>query len=72
MSKIDSKELIDIKKCTECKYYQIVTAQEKTVNEALVQLKGVYKKLNNLAENENCNVNQIVSRIIKYYEKNKS
>jgi hypothetical protein len=30
-----------------------------------------YKKLNKLAENENCNVNQLVSKIIKYYEKNK-
>ena len=31
-----------------------------------------FKKLNKLAENENCNVNQLVSKIIKYYDKNKS
>jgi len=31
-----------------------------------------FKKLNNLSENENCNVNQLISKLIKYYEKNKS
>ena len=31
-----------------------------------------FKKLNNLSENENCNVNQFISKLIKYYEKNKS
>ncbi len=31
-----------------------------------------FKKLNKLAENENCNVNQLISKIINYYEKNKS
>ena len=31
-----------------------------------------FKKLNKLAENENCNVNQLISKLIKYYEKNKS
>lgn len=28
-----------------------------------------FKKLNKLAENENCSVNQLISKLIKYYEK---
>ncbi len=30
-----------------------------------------FKKLNKLAENENCNVNQLIFNLIKFYEKNK-